>query len=440
LMEVKKLIFSKKFAPVLIVLITILIAVYLIKTKAVKPAAKINERVWRVETVVAKPEQYAVAVKLYGTVESPQLFRVYAPVLGKIEHLNIREGDLVEKGQLLGKLDIKDYLPQLEIAKAKLTDIQSQIATEEIQHQNNLQSLKLQKELLALKIASLNRNLNIQKKQLVSQAEIDSLKQQVVTQKIAIKQLAFQIDSSADRMKRLFASQSQAEAELAKAELVLERSSFIAPFNGYVAKLNIAVGDQVMNSQQLIELYPLDDIELRAKIPVHLFQSLQHIKTINKGAIKAYAKTDSNETVRLSLLRLGSMASASGIDAFFRFDHKNPTAVNTSVFARVGEVMELQLVLEDKQASISIPYVALYGKDKIYRVKADGDSLRLESLNIDVKGQRFSADFDLSNDNIKPELLIKSEQLQAGDQIMVTHLPNAINGLKVAILDTRKVR
>ncbi|HAD31443.1 MAG TPA: efflux transporter periplasmic adaptor subunit, partial [Methylophaga sp.] len=42
---------------------------------------------------------------------------------------------------------------------------------------------------------------------------------------------------------------------------------------------------------------------------------------------------------------------------------------------------------------------------------------------------------DYSNQDGKSRLLIQSEALQQGDQIITTQLPNAINGLSVSIKD-----
>jgi hypothetical protein len=71
--------------------------------------------------------------------------------------------------------------------------------------------------------------------------------------------------------------------------------------------------------------------------------------------------------------------------------------------------------------AVDLPSEALYGMDRIYRVE-DGRmrAVRIERLGVVLRdGER------------RERVLVRSPTLQAGDQVVVTQLANAIDGLRV---------
>ena len=67
-------------------------------------------------------------------------------------------------------------------------------------------------------------------------------------------------------------------------------------------------------------------------------------------------------------------------------------------------------------------WTALYNGRQVYRIE-DG---RLKALDVEVLGEAGGRVGDQA-----ARLLVKSPTLKNGDLLMVTHLPNAVNGLKV---------
>ncbi|WP_315982376.1 hypothetical protein [Aliamphritea spongicola] len=79
----------------------------------------------------------------------------------------------------------------------------------------------------------------------------------------------------------------------------------------------------------------------------------------------------------------------------------------------------MTLTLPPVERSLIIPPQALYGTNRIYRI-TDG---RLEALEIQRIGD--------TSVNGKAGILITASDLQEGDKILATQLPNAISGLRV---------
>ena len=69
---------------------------------------------------------------------------------------------------------------------------------------------------------------------------------------------------------------------------------------------------------------------------------------------------------------------------------------------------------------VAVPLEAIYGVDRIYKL----DENRMKSVEVTKVGERRTG----ANETVA---LVRSPALRDGDQIIVTQLPNAIDGLKV---------
>ena len=120
---------------------------------------------------------------------------------------------------------------------------------------------------------------------------------------------------------------------------------------------------------------------------------------------------------QLELDRLSAEVAngSTGVDGLFRF-------VDSDYLPEPGRTISVALTLPELSEVIALPPVALYGTDRIYRVT---DS-RLEAVTVNHLGYR-------TNSNDQREILIKSDQLNAGDKIITTQLPNAVSGMLVEV-------
>jgi len=73
-----------------------------------------------------------------------------------------------------------------------------------------------------------------------------------------------------------------------------------------------------------------------------------------------------------------------------------------------------------------VPYQAIYGNSRIYRIAED----RLQALDVESVGQS-------KNESGQVQVLVRSADIAAGDLIVTTHLPNAVSGLKVEVIRVR---
>ena len=71
-----------------------------------------------------------------------------------------------------------------------------------------------------------------------------------------------------------------------------------------------------------------------------------------------------------------------------------------------------------------LPYEAIYGTDRIYRLEGE----RMRTLQVERVGEQRGLDGSA-------RVLVRSPELKAGDEIVITQLPNAMDGLRVRVAE-----
>lgn len=411
---------KKLLIPVLIFILAIVFFKILLATKAKSPDIAIDEHVWRVEQTRIEKQKLSPVITLYGRTETSELLNAAAPAASQVTRVLVKEGEHIDKGQLMLSLDQDDFEPLLKQAQGKVSELKALIRSEKLRHENNLISLKNEKMLLRLSEKALARAEKVKRQNLGSISETEQAMQQVEKQRLAYNLMQFSVNEHEARLEQLQARLQQAEAELVKSRLALERSQIYAPFSGVVAKVNVAQGDRVNSNEKLLSFYSMEALEIRAKLPINILTEV-HQSLANGQVLKGIASNGGRQ-VPVILERLSGEAQASGVDAIFRIDEQ------ASNF-RIGTIVVVRLQREAKDNLMIVPYQAMYGTDRLYRIVDN----RLQSVKVSSVGEYHLQ--SLSQDEAQPQLLVASDELQSGDWILSTHLPNAINGLKVDIVE-----
>ena len=178
-----------------------------------------------VETIPVMPRDYQVMLQSYGTVQPRTRSILVAQVSGQIVEINenVRDGGFFEKGDVLGKIDPRDYEADVQIAQAALADANQALAeaiARSEQAREDWERLGNEGEPteLVLRIPQLE----------AARARVES-----------------------------------AESALTKAKLDLERTRLAAPFAGRVIRKLVDLGQVVSPNAQLAEIYATDVVEIR---------------------------------------------------------------------------------------------------------------------------------------------------------------------------------
>jgi multidrug efflux pump subunit AcrA (membrane-fusion protein) len=429
----------KVILPVLILALTLGIFAYLRATRPEKPVAAIEERVWRVAVEPAHPRRLAPQLVLHGRVENPDLLKVAASGPARVAEVAVRDGQRVATGDLLVRLDERDFLPALQQAEAARAELEAQIQSEILRHERDAIALDHERRLLDLARAGVARAERLKTQQAASDADLDAAEEAVARQSLTVNQRERDLADHPARLAALEARLASARAKVADIALDLERAVVRAPFDGLVAGVEVTAGDQVKVDALLLRLYALADLEVRALIPAPYQAEIT--AALEAGtALTASARLGDRE-LKLRLERLAGEGQASGADGLFR-------VIGGGEALRLGQIVELRLSRPAREGLIAVPFGAVQDGNRLYRVEEG----RLRGIQVEALGPWSPADTaDMTGTPAgtasgvgetgpspsapagEERLLVHAPDLRAGDALLVTHLPNAIDGLRVEV-------
>jgi multidrug efflux pump subunit AcrA (membrane-fusion protein) len=401
----------KIILPLLVLTIGLGLFKFLKDTRPEPEPVAIEERIWRVEVETVEPGSLAPEMALYGRVETPDLLKVAASAQARVAEVLVRDGDQVAKGQLLVRLDERDFLPHLHQAQALVAELQAQVLSEKNQHESDRKALEQEKALLAIASDGLERAQRLTKQRVGSETDLDTAEETLARQALAVSDREMSIKDHPARLQALEARLQSARARLADIELDLERAVVAAPFDGLVSGVEVTAGDQVKQDAVLLRLYALDRLEVRANIPAPYQAEIR--AALASGAALSASADVGDILVPLRLDRVAGEARPSGVDGLFEVK-------GDSQPLRLGQMITLRLERPTRFDAISLPFQAVYGGDRVYKL-VDG---RLQGVQVESLG-------GVNDGNGGERLLVRSSELTSGDRVVVTHMPNAVNGLRV---------
>lgn len=385
----------RRILPVIILLLGVGGFMALKATRPKPEPVTPQERVWRVETTAVTLGKLRPELALFGRVEAPDRLRAASPVSGRLLTVQVRDGDRVGQGALLAQIDPLDLEPAVARARAELEK-------ERLRLRHDQDALAQERQLLELAEAALSRADKVQSKNLGTASDVDQASEQLARARLAV---TLREQSIAEHPARL----ATLDAQLAEAERDLARGQIKAPFDARIGTVEAAPGDQVQPNQTILTLYPLDGLYLRAKVPGNRSPELN--AALAAGDPLIARANYAGRTYRATLERISGEADARGMDALLKLE--------PGADLPIGAFVDLLLERPPAADTIALPFAALNGGERVFAVR-DG---RLAAVPVERIGE-------LRVDGVG-EVLVRAPGLAPGSRIMVTHLPNAVDGLKV---------
>ena len=402
--------------PLVIVGIAILVFMFLVKTKPDAKPIERQEKAWTVSAVTVQPEAAAPTLTLYGRLDSLWSSSLTAAVAAEVLRVEVIEGDSVEQGALLLRLDDSDALLELEQKQADVREAEAILAAQETRHQADLENLPKEKELLQLARNEVNRLDGLVKKQVSSQSALDTAKQTVQRQEISVTRLQQSISEHSSKIAEYQARLARATALRDKAQLALDRTRVAAPYHARVAKILVSPGHRVRVGDKLMEIYDTDAMIFRAVLPESYLSVIG--KALKSGSELTVNGMLDDLEVKATLLNLAAETSeaSGGVEGLFRLE-----AADNQL--QKGRLTRLNLTLPVQQDLVALPQEAMYGQDQVYKLDPEN---RLTLMQVRRVGEVIGADGT-------SRVLIQSDALQPGDRILATQLPSAVEGLLVKV-------
>ncbi|NBC13120.1 MAG: HlyD family efflux transporter periplasmic adaptor subunit, partial [Gammaproteobacteria bacterium] len=277
-------------------------------------------------------------------------------------------------------------------------------------------ALEKEKRLLDLARDAVARQERLKTQQVGAEQALDEAEQAAVQQALAVSNREMSLADHPTRLRALEARLASNQARLQELQLEYERATLRAPYDGIVTGVEVTAGDQVAKGQVLARMFALDSLQVRARIPAP-YQAELLTALRQAGTLPAAAEIG-DTAVALTLDRIAGEAGPSGVDGLFHVA-SDPAAL------RLGQMLTVRLERPARDGVIAVPFRAVYGGGRIYKLE-DG---RMVGVDVETLGEHRGGKDEVER------LLVRSPQIEAGDLIVTTHMPNAMDGLRVETLD-----
>ncbi len=172
-----------------------------------------------------------------GRIRPQTEVKISPDVSGEIVELNIAEGDEVEAGQLLLKINPDTYISMRDRAEASLNSSRANLANSKAR----LAQVEAQFEQAEL---NYNRNKKLWEKETISRAEYESA---LSSYKVA----AAEVEAGIQSVQAAEYSVKSNLASLREAEDNLRKTTIYSPVSGTVSKLSVEQGERVVGTAQM---------------------------------------------------------------------------------------------------------------------------------------------------------------------------------------------
>jgi RND family efflux transporter MFP subunit len=257
--------------------------------------------------------------------------RVSSLVAGRVAQLSVAEGDHVNVGQLIAKIDDRPIRDQLQQAEAAVAQAQA-----------NLENARLARE----------RNDTLFGRGIVARKELEDARTQLAVAEAALR---------------------QAEAARSTAQLQLTRAEIHSPLTGTVVKRFASVGEQVDGTaaQPLVEVAERTEVELFASVPA------PYLSKFRVGqSLEITSEAFPGKTFR------GRVAAISpSVDPATNVGLVRVRLSNEGGLLRLGMFLNAQVPIDTHAHALAVPPQAIYrdqqGQPHVYRVEG-ADAVSVE--------------------------------------------------------------
>lgn len=379
--------------PISILVVGLAIAAYFVGNRPRALPNPPQEKVWSVKVTEIVRRDVQPKIRVFGEITAGREAEIRAMVAGRLVELNseFRNGELVHAGQQLAVIDPVDYeiglaerRAELDQADALLREYRSELKWETELLSNAERQVELAQRGLERSSSLALSGRESQKARDDSEIALTSAEQTRMQRSQAKARLAARIEQQR-------AAYGRAQAVLASAERDLAHTRVVAPYEGHLADVKLALGQRVAVGESLGRLLAAAELEARFEIPEADFARLlsaQHdedaVQTVIGQQIEvAWRLGEKSLEFEGVISRIGAEIDPAmgGIELYAVL------AENASdVGLRAGAFVQVRLADVEYQSVFLLPAKAVSDDGRAYLL--DGDRLRA----VDVKILRTIGD------------------------------------------------
>ena len=286
------------------------------------------------DIVEASKSELRKMLALSGALRAVNQAAVKARVAGDILEVLVREGEAVQAGQILIKMDASDYLARQEQARGALAAAQGQLEIARQARDNN-------KALLDKSFISKNAYDNANNQYVIAVANVDS-----------------------------------AKGALAVAQKAVADTVIRAPIAGMVSSRMVQPGEKISPDNRLLDVVDLRLLEMEAPVPT------QDITSIRIGQPVQLKIEGVEAAVEGKVVRINPATTAGSRSIMAYVQFSNPESV-----LRAGMFGEAQLVIDKKSDVLVVPDTAIQleaGQAFVYAI--ENNILQQKPVQLGLRG------------------------------------------------------
>ena len=419
----KKGVIFKTVRVIVVLFVSLVIMVMLVRLKPEAERQVPRQTGLLVEAKPVKAEPVNLYVEAYGTVRPREALSLVAEVRGQVVGIDpvFDEGSFVPKETVLIQIDPRTYRLEVDRRKVQVKQAAAEIKRLDQEVVNLKARLKIAQSDVSL---AKNEYLRLKKlidKKVISQSQLDKAEQTYLASQERLQALENQLALTNPSREQLIAQRDMARVMLQEAQLDLERTAIIAPFDGWALEKVIEKGQHVNAGQYLGKIYNAGELEIEVRIPVKDFKWLPANMDQNPSA-HAEIFFESGETQyswkgHVARIKAQLDEKTRTLPVIIETDTTMSEAENDGTF-RLRPGMFVNVRIEGRKIDIAyvLPRHLVYPGDVVYLVK--DDQLIIRSVNI-VRSYK--------------ETVIIDEGLSDGELIITSPMSAATEGMQVRL-------
>jgi len=204
-------------------------------------------------------------VTALGSLAAYDQATVSVKVPGRLEHIAVDLGSVVQKGEVIARIETQDYQLQVEQATAALAQARARLGLSS-NHTNDridperTSTVRQAQAVLEEAQANRERTRTLFEQGIISQAQVDTAES---SYKVALSRYEDALEEVHNRQAVL----AQRRSELALARQQLADTTIYAPFTGAVQERRASVGEYLGAGAPLATIVRMDPLRLRAEVP-----------------------------------------------------------------------------------------------------------------------------------------------------------------------------
>ncbi|MFA0440173.1 acriflavin resistance protein [Vibrio sp. 10N.286.49.C2] len=427
----KKLLFFPALAVGVVALIA---AINLRPDIPTKPA---GDRARVVETLTMQPQFSAPLAVGFGRVTPKLEWKAISEVSGEVvyKHPNLEKGNIVSAGTEVLRIDPLDYELKVSQAIADLKSSETQLARIDQEEINLKQTLTIELNRLKLARSEYQRRADLNKRGLSSQSDVDTQKQNMLSQQKLVQELENQMALLPDERDVALAVVNVNKAKEQEAQRLLAKTIIYLPETLRIAEVDAEI-NQVVNLQQaMVTAHGTEMMEVEAQLSIHDLQLIAD--TLNSSARNSGSNNELQALSASIELSSGSLQSSWPAKVVRVSETVDPNQATAGVILEIaqsttgnglsdtpllvnGMFVKAKIEGQPQQAWL-IPERALHG-DKVYLMSVD-NTLQIKPVVVEYR-----------RDN---QVAVRGE-FQQGDKLVLNDLLPAIEGMLLRDISVAK--